>query len=185
MKMQSHSLRFRSPPTQYRMLRLITGFLWSIVFLDATDLETEKSLHENFWDNVIKDYELETKTQANSRNRVLTKLGIFEGKRAIEGTTKLTISKALAPYVRNFSFLEFEGENLDQIKSVAYQVAGGYVYTNPQLQTQGLIQIPASLFADWVAETQTIILKGSAVVTGMRLISLEAVSYTHLRAHET
>ena len=160
------------------MLRLITAFLYSILFLDATDLETEKRLHDNFWDNVIKDYELETKTQANSRNRVLTKLGIFEGKSAIEGTTKLTISKALAPYVRNFSFLEFEGENLDQIKSVAYQVAGGYVYTNPQLQTQGLIQIPASLFADWVAETQTLILKGSAVVTGIRLISLEGLSST-------
>ena len=176
--MQSHFPRFRSPLTQYGMLRLITAFLYSILFLDATDLETEKRLHDNFWDNVIKDYELETKTQANSRNRVLTKLGIFEGKSAIEGTTKLTISKALAPYVRNFSFLEFEGENLDQIKSVAYQVAGGYVYTNPQLQTQGLIQIPASLFADWVAETQTLILKGSAVVTGIRLISLEGLSST-------
>ena len=160
------------------MLRLITGFLCSIVFLDATDLETEKRQHENFWNNIIKDYGIETKTQANSRNRVLTELRVFEGKLTIKGTTKLTISKALAPYVRNFSFLEFEGENLDQIKSVAYQVAGGYVYTNPQLQTQGLIQIPASLFADWVAETQTLILKGSAVITGIRLISLEGISST-------
>ena len=54
------------------MLPLITGFLCSIVFLGATDLEKEKSLHENFWNNIIKDYEVETKTQANSRNRVLT-----------------------------------------------------------------------------------------------------------------
>ena len=160
------------------MLRLMTGFLCSIVFLDATDLEIEKRQHENFWNNIIKDYGVETKTQANSRNRVLTELRIFEGKLTVEGTTKLTIEKALAPYVRNFSYLEFEGENLDQVKSVAYQVAGGYVYTNPQLQTQGLIQIPASLFADWVSQTQTLILKGSAVVTGMRLISLEGLSST-------
>ena len=34
------------------MLRLITGFLCSIVFLDATDLETEKRKHENFWNNI-------------------------------------------------------------------------------------------------------------------------------------
>ncbi|MBC8188947.1 MAG: hypothetical protein H8E75_00750, partial [Puniceicoccaceae bacterium] len=127
---------------------MITGFLCSIVFLGATDLEKEKSLHENFWNNIIKDYGVETKTQANSRNRVLTELRIFEGRLTVEGTTKLTIEKALAPYVRNFSHLEFEGENLDQIKSVAYQVAEGYVYTNPQLQTQRLIQIPSSLFAD-------------------------------------
>ncbi len=176
--MLSHSHQFRTPLIQYRMLCLMTGFLCSIVFLDATDLETEKSLHDNFWDNVIKDYEIETKTQANSRNRVLTGLRIFEGRHTVEGTTKLSITKALAPYVRNFSHLEFEGENLDQIESVAYQVAGGYVYTNPRLQTQRVIQIPASLYADWVAQTQTLILKGSAVVTGMRLISLEGLSST-------
>ena len=163
---------------QYRMLHLITGFLCSTVFLHATDLETEKRLHENFWDNVIKDYELETKTQANSRNRVLTKLGIFEGNRTIEGTTQLTIEKALAPYVRNFSYLEFEGENLGHVTSIAYKVTGGIVYTNPQLQTQRLLQIPASLFADWVAESQTVILEGSAVITGIRLISLEGISST-------
>ena len=57
-------------------------------------------------------------------------------------------------------------------------MAGGYVYTNPRLQTQRVIQIPASLYADWVAQTQTLILKGSAVVTGMRLISLEGLSST-------
>jgi hypothetical protein len=106
------------------MLRLMTGFLCSIVFLNATDLEIEKRQHENFWDNIIKDYGVETKTQANSRNRVLTELRIFEGKLTVEGTTKLTIEKALAPYVRNFSYLEFEGENLNQVKSVAYQVGG-------------------------------------------------------------
>jgi agarase len=163
---------------QYRMLHLITGFLCSIVFLHATDLETEKRLHENFWDIVIKDYEIETKTQANSRNRVLTKLGIFEGNRVIDGTTQVTIAKALAPYVRNFSYLEFEGENLDHVTSAAYKVKGGTVYTNPQLQTQRLIQIPASLFADWAAEAQTVILKGSAVITGIQLISLEGISST-------
>ena len=160
------------------MLRLIICLLGSVIFLNATDLETEKSLHDNFWDNVIKDYELETKNHANSRDQVITELRIFEGRLIVEGTTKLTITKALAPYVRNFSHLEFEGENLDQIKSVAYQVAGGYVCTNPRLQTQRLIQIPASLFADWVAQKQTIILKGSAVVTGIRLISLEGLSST-------
>ena len=178
MKMQSHYPHFRSFRMQYRMLRFITCFLSSIASLHATDLATERRLHENFWGNVIKDYELETKTQANSRNRVLTELRIFEGKRVIDGTTNLTIAKALAPYVRNFSHLEFEGENLDQIKSFAYQVAGGTVYTNPQIQTQRLIQIPASLFADWVAETQTVILEGSAVITGLRLISLEGLSST-------
>ena len=178
MKMQSHYPHFRSFRMQYRMLRFITCFLCSIASLHATDLATERRLHKNFWNNVIKDYELETKTQANSRNRVLTELRIFEGKRVIDGTTNLTIAKALAPYVRNFSHLEFEGENLDQIKSFAYQVAGGTVYTNPQIQTQRLIQIPASLFADWVAETQTVILEGSAVITGLRLISLEGLSST-------
>ena len=88
---------------QYRMLRIITGFLCSIVFLHATDLETEKRLHENFWEKVITDYEVETKTQANSRSRVLTELQIFEGRRSIDGTINLTITKALAPYVRTVS----------------------------------------------------------------------------------
>ena len=96
-----------------------------MVFLSATDLETEKRLHNNFWDRVITEYEVETKTQANSRNRVLTELQIFEGSRSIKGTINLTIAKALAPYVRNFSYLELEGEDLDRITSVAYQVAGG------------------------------------------------------------
>jgi len=137
--MQSYRPPFRSR----RMLRFMSGFLCSIVFLSATDLETEKRLHNNFWDRVITDYEVETKTQANSRNRVLTELQIFEGSRSINGTINLTIAKALAPYVRNFSYLELEGENLDLITSVAYQVAGGVVYTNPQLQTQRLIQIPS------------------------------------------
>ena len=73
------------------MLRLMTGFLCSIILLDATDLEIEKRQHESFWNNIIKDYGVETKTQANSRNRVLTELGIFEGKLTVEGTTKLTI----------------------------------------------------------------------------------------------
>ena len=176
--MQSYRPPFRSFRMQYRMLRLITGFLCSMVFLSATDLATEKRLHENFWDNVIKDYSIETKTQANSRNRVLTELRIYEGRRVIDGTTNLTIAKALAPYVRNFSYLEFEGEDLDHITSVAYQVAGGIVYTNPQLQTQRIIQIPSSLFADWIEESQAVILEGSAVITGIRLISLEGLSST-------
>jgi len=160
------------------MLRVIAGFLCSIVFLHATDLEKEKRLHENFWGKVITDYEVETKTQANSRNRVLTELQIFECKRTVDGTINLTIAKALAPYVRNFSYLEIEGENLDLITSVAYQVAGGVVYTNPQLQTQRLIQIPSSLFADWTEEPQTLILEGSAVMTAVRLVSLEGLSST-------
>jgi agarase len=163
---------------QYRMLRIITGFLCSIVFLHATDLETEKRLHENFWEKVITDYEVETKTQANSRSRVLTELQIFEGRRSIDGTINLTIAKALAPYVRNFSYLEIKGENLDLITSVAYKVTGGTVYTNPQLQTQRLIQIPSSLFADWAEEPQTLILEGTAVITAVRLISLEGLSST-------
>ena len=108
--MLSYPPCLRTPQNQNQMLRLIICLLGSVIFLNATDLETEKSLHDNFWDNVIKDYELETKNHANSRDQVLTELRIFEGRLIVEGTTKLTITKALAPYVRNFSHLEFEGE---------------------------------------------------------------------------
>ena len=76
-KMLSHSHQFRTPLSYYRMLSLITGLLGSIVFLHATDLETEKSLHDNFWDNVIKDYEIETKTQANWHCRDLDEKSQF------------------------------------------------------------------------------------------------------------
>ena len=77
-------------------------------------MQKEKRLHENFWTNVLKDFKVETRTQANSRETILTAVEIFDARHAIDEKTSIFISAALAPYVRNFSYLEIEGEGLDQ-----------------------------------------------------------------------
>lgn len=159
-------------------VRLLCLFICSIAAAETTDLDREKQLHENLWSNVIKEFEVETRTQANSRETILTEIQVFEGTLTIEGNTPITIPEGLAPHVRNFSYLELKGTGLDGIESAAYKVVDGIVYTNPQQQTQRVIQIPARLFAEWKAEEQTLILDGSGVVTELRLISLEGISST-------
>lgn len=162
--------------SQLRSVRLLCLFVCSIAAAETTDLDKEKQLHQNLWSNVIKEFVVETRTQANSRETILTEIEVFEGTRLVQQETHFTIPAALAPYVRNFSYLEIEGKDLDHITSIAYKVKGGVVLTNPQQQTQRSIQIPSRLFADWSAEQQTLILTGAGTVTNLRLISLEGIS---------
>jgi hypothetical protein len=159
-------------------IRLTLLFLLTFVITHATDMERERALHENLWSNVIKDFEAETRIQANSRETTLTAIQVFQGTRTIAGKESIIIPAELAPYARKFSHLEIEGTGLKHIESVAYKVAGGSVFTNPQLHTDRLIQIPGRLFADWNAERQSLILEGRGVITGLRLISLEGISST-------
>lgn len=155
------------------LLCLLTG---ALIEANASDLEKEKRLHEQLWNHVVNEFDVKTRIQANSRETILTEIEILEGPLEFTGTTPIKISPALAPHVRNFSYLEIAGEGLDQIHSVAYKVTGGIVYTNPQLQTKHSIQIPGSLFADWLAGQQTLLLNGSATLKKIRLVSLEGIS---------
>ncbi len=143
-----------------------------------TDIERERDLHDQLWSDVVQKFDAKTRTQANSRESILTEVEIYSGRKNIKGKTPITIASVLAPQVRKFSYLEIQGEQLDGIKSIAYKVAGGDIYTNPQQQTYLRIQIPGNLYADWIAQNQTIILEGEAVITGIRLVSLEGINST-------
>ncbi len=166
----------RSVSAHAAAIRLLCLLICLISTSLASDLEIEKRLHEELWTRVVQDFEVETRTQANSRETMLTAIQMFEGRRVIEGETRMLIPATLAPHVRHFSYFEIEGEGLNDIASVAYKVAGGIVFTNPLSQTQHLIRVPGSLFADWNAGEQSLVLDGSGVVTGLRLISLEGIS---------
>lgn len=156
----------------------LLSFFASSYAEELGDIETARQMHETFWTEVVKNYAVEERTQANSRESVLTILKIFEGRRKIKGATPIFINFDLAPYFRNFSYLEIEGEGLDEIQSAAYKNAAGIVYTNPQLQSARLMQIPGSLYADWDASDQTIVFNGEAVITSIRLVSLEGIAST-------
>ena len=131
---------------------------------NLSDIERAKQMHETFWGKLVKQYPVESRTQANSREAVLTVLNIYEGRREISGTTPIAIKAELAPYFRNFSYLEIEGEGLDKIESIAYRATeGGAIYTNPQFQSARLIHIPGGHYADWDAQNQTILLKGEGL----------------------
>ncbi|CAI8257794.1 MAG: Beta-porphyranase A [Opitutia bacterium UBA7350] len=143
------------------------------------DIERAQQMHENFWGKLLKQYEVEFRTQANSREQVLTVLKIYEGRREISESTPIRIAANLAPYFRNFSYFEIEGEGLDQIESAAYKVKeGGFIYTNPQFQSDRLIHIPGGHYADWDKQVQTILIQGEGVITGLRLVSLEGIAST-------
>jgi agarase len=155
---------------------LLISFFTSADAEELSDIEKARQMHETFWSEVVKNYAVKERTQANSRESVLTDLEIYQGRLKITGTTPIVINLDLAPYFRNFSYLEIEGEGLDQIQSAAYKNARGIVYTNPQLQSARFMQIPGSLYADWHASNQTIVLEGEAVITGIRLVSLEGIA---------
>ena len=142
------------------------------------DIERARQMHATFWKKVVKQYPVESRTQANSRETVLTVLKLYEGRREISGTTPIAARADLAPYFRNFSYLEIEGEGLDGIESIAYMVSEGIVYTNPQLQSSRFIRIPGGHYADWDAQPQTIVIEGEGIITGLRLVSLEGITST-------
>ena len=155
--------------------------LFARVFAESelSDIERAKQMHETFWGKLVKQYPVESRTQANSREEVLTTLKIYEGRRGISGITPIGITADLAPYFRNFSYLEIEGEGLDKIESLAYKATeGGAIYTNPQFQSARLIHIPGGHYADWDARAQVILIKGEGVITGLRLVSLEGIAST-------
>lgn len=146
---------------------------------ELSDIERAKQMHATFWGKLVKQYPVESRTQANSREQVLTVLKIYEGRREISGITPIGITADLAPYFRNFSYLEIEGEGLDKIESLAYKAnEGGAIHTNPQLQSARLIHIPGGHYADWDAQAKTILIKGEGVITGLRLVSLEGIAST-------
>jgi agarase len=166
----------------YNCLGFALGLLGLFVVVNAadelSDIERARQMHEKFWNKVVQQYPVESRTQANSRERVLTTLEIYNGRRAISGTTPIAIAADLAPHFRDFSYLEIEGEGLDQIESAAYRNAAGIVYTNPQLQSARYIQIPGGHYADWDSRMQTLVIEGDAVITGLRLVSLEGIVST-------
>lgn len=168
--------------SMFLVLRFLLALCLGAQFLagkELTDIERAQQMHEIFWGKVVKQYPSESRTQANSRERVLTALKLFEGRREISGTTPIAITADLAPFFRNFSYYEIEGEGLDKIESVAYKATeGGAIYTNPQLQSARLIRIPGGHYADWDGQTQTILIEGEGVITSLSLVSLEGIAST-------
>lgn len=169
--------KFKSQAGKYKGLSLCLICVFTSANAEVlSDIESARLMHETFWSEVVKNYAVEDRTQANSRETVLTSLEIFQGHQKIKDITPIVINYDLAPYFRNFSYLEIEGKGLDKIRSAAYKVAGGIVYTNPQLQSSHLMQIPGSLYADWDASNQTIVIEGEAEITRIRLVSLEGIA---------
>ncbi|NCG09280.1 MAG: hypothetical protein GWO81_06910 [Verrucomicrobia bacterium] len=153
--------------------------MYSLSGAELSDIERAQQMHETFWGKLVKQYPVESRTQANSREQVLTVLTLFEGRKEINGASPIAVEAKIAPYFRNFSYLEIEGEGLDQIESAAYKATeGGAIYTNPQFQSARFIRIPGGHYADWDLQAQTMVIEGKGVITALRLVSLEGITST-------
>lgn len=154
------------------------AYLLTSIYSNAqpSDIDRARQLHENFWGSVVNSYPAKYRTQANSREEILTEIEIFKGRKKIEGKTTLFVTANIAPHYKDFSYLEISGENLDRIASIGYKTEGGFVYTNALKQTPTRMQIPGSLYDDWNPQKQIIVIDGDALITDLRLVSLEGIT---------
>jgi agarase len=139
--------------------------------------ERALELHQRFFGEIVKNYPVETKTQANAGFKTLTHLTFFDEPASINGRLVIPVPFELNDYIFDFRTIEITGSGLEHVTRITAsgEGVGGVVVVASQQDQK--IQITASSVMASMDRPFSLVLEGEGTVDKVQLVNYEGISF--------